>query len=408
MGKEPHVRADDLLRFTLLVLTRQRFRSAMLLFSVAIGVASVVILVALGEGARQYVLGEFSFIGKDSLVIFPGRKTTTGAMPPISGASARDITLQEVMLLERNVTGIESIAPLVLGSVPVSHRNRERDSMVLGTNAAFFAARQLAIAQGEGLPQSALDEGTPVAVIGQKLKQELFANRRAIGEWVRLRDYRFRVIGVLEGRGDSFGMDLSEAIFVPVAAAQSLFDVHGMFRVILKVRGGVDVEQVKQELRARMKDYHGGIEDVTVVSPDAMIQTFDGVLKVLTLGVSGIAAISLLVAGILVMNLTLMSVRQRTAEIGLLKALGATAGQVRAIFLAEAGTLACGGALAGLIIGQLVIAALTRLFPAIPFQAPTWALAAASALAILSALVFAWLPASQAARLEPVLALGRR
>ena len=142
------MRADDLLRFTLLVLARQRFRSAMLLFSVAIGVASVVILVALGEGARQYVLGEFSFIGKDTLVIFPGRKTTTGAMPPISGASARDITLQEVMLLQRNVRGIESIAPLVIGSVPVSHRNRERDSMVLGTNAAFFATRQLELAQG--------------------------------------------------------------------------------------------------------------------------------------------------------------------------------------------------------------------------------------------------------------------
>ena len=123
-----------------------------------------------------------------------------------------------------------------------------------------------------------------------------------------------------------------------------------------------------------MKDYHGGIEDVSVVSPDAMIQTFDGVLQVLTLGVGGIAAISLLVAGILVMNLTLMSVRQRTAEIGLLKALGAPNGQVRAIFLAEAGTLACAGALAGLITGQLVVTLLSRLFPAIPFQVPAWAL----------------------------------
>ncbi len=245
-------------------------------------------------------------------------------------------------------------------------------------------------------------------MIGEKLKHELFANRRAIGEWVRLRDFRFRVVGVLEGRGDSFGMDLSEAIFVPVASAQSLFNVHGMFRVILRVRAGVEVERVKEELRARMKDYHGGIEDVSVVSPDAMIQTFDGVLQVLTLGVGGIAAISLLVAGILVMNLTLMSVRQRTAEIGLLKALGAPNGQVRAIFLAEAGTLACAGALAGLITGQLVVTLLSRLFPAIPFQVPAWALVAASALAILSALVFAWLPASQAARLEPVLALGRR
>jgi putative ABC transport system permease protein len=225
---------------------------------------------------------------------------------------------------------------------------------------------------------------------------------------LRLRDYRFRVVGVLGGRGDSFGMDLSDAVFVPVASAQTLFNVNGMFRVTLRVRAGLDVERVKNELRARLKDYHGGNEDVTVVSPDAMIRSFDNVLRMLTLGVSGIAAISMLVAGILVMNLTLISVRQRTAEIGLLKALGAADRQVRVIFLVEAGTLACGGTLAGLFTGRLAIAVLSRLFPAIPFNAPAWALAGASALAILSALFFAWLPAGQAARLEPVLALGRR
>jgi putative ABC transport system permease protein len=139
-----------------------------------------------------------------------------------------------------------------------------------------------------------------------------------------------------------------------------------------------------------------------------MISTFDGVLRVLTLGVSGIAGISLVVAGILVMNLTLMSVRQRTAEIGLLKALGAPDRQVRSVFLAEAGTLAVAGAVAGVIAGRIVIAIISGIYPDIPFAAPAWAMAAASVIAVLTALLFAWLPASRAARLEPVLALGRR
>jgi len=402
------MRAADLLRFTLLTLGRQRLRSLMLLLCVAIGVASVVVLVALGEGARRYVLGQFSFIGKDTVVIFPGRKSTTGGMPPVTGAAARDITLAEIAIVARSVPGIASIAPVVVGNLPVSHGSRERDSIVIGTSADFFTVRQLRIAQGSSLPAIALELGSPVAVIGQKLRAELFGNHRAIGQWVRLRGYRFRVVGVLQGRGDSFGMDLSEAIFVPVASAQAVFDTNGVFRVILKVRDSGDTEAVKKALLTKMKELHEGEEDVTVVSPDAMVSTFDGILRVLTLGVSGIAAISLVVAGILVMNLMLMSVRARTAEIGLLKALGAPDGQVRAVFLAEAGVLAVGGAAAGSVAGLALIAVIARVYPDIPFQAPLWAMATAFALAVLAALLFAWLPASRAARLEPVLALGRR
>jgi putative ABC transport system permease protein len=402
------MRSLDLVRFTLTALRRQRFRSLMMLLCVAIGVAAVLILVSLGEGARRYVLGEFSQIGKDIVVMFPGRKTTTGGMPPVTGAAARDITLEQIDLLNRRVPGIAGLAPIVLGNVPVAHRNRERDSMVIGTTAAFFDLRRLRIAQGSNLPQGEMQSGSPVAVIGQKLKQELFGNRRAIGEWVRLRDYRFRVIGVLEGRGDSFGMDLSEAIFIPVASAQSVFNVNGVFRVIVQLSPNHDLERLKSDILQRMKEFHEGDEDVTVSSPDAMISTFDGILRMLTLGVGGIAAISLVVAGVLVMNLTLMSVRQRTAEIGLLKAIGAPAALIRRLFLAEAGLLACMGSLAGLAAGYAAILALAFAFPAIPLQAPLWASGAASVLALVTALLFAWLPASQAARLEPVLALGRR
>lgn len=402
------MRLLDLLRFTFLALRRQRFRSGMLLTAVGLGVSAVVMLTALGEGARGYVLGEFAFMGKDTLIMVPGRKETTGGMPPVTGTSARAITLEEVEVLQRSVPGITSLAPLVMGNGPVSYKSRERDSLVLGTTAALFPLRDLKVSQGSALPELPLGEGKPVAVIGQKLKQALFDNNRAVGQWIRLRDYRFRVIGVLAGSGDSFGADLSDAIFIPVASAQSVFNVHGLFRVMMKVKENYQVEAVTSSISKRMKALHDGEQDVTIISPGAMLSTFDSILQVMTLGVAGIGAISLVVSGILVMNVTLMSVKQRTAEIGLLKAVGAPAAQVRTLFLTEAGVIAAAGAILGMVVGYLAVIAARALYPAVPFNTPAWALWASLALAVGTALVFAWLPAQQAANMEPVDALGRK
>ncbi|MFT4518086.1 MAG: putative ABC transport system permease protein [Halioglobus sp.] len=399
---------SDLLTFTLLALRRQRFRSLMLLTAVGLGVTAVVVLTALGEGARGYVMGEFSFLGKDTVMIIPGRKETTGGMPPMTGSAARSITLDEVEILQRTIKGITDIAPLVMGNGPISFESRDRDSMVVGTSAAFFSIRQLEIGQGSNFPQSNLASGEPVAIIGQKLKKELFDNRRALGQWVRLNGYRFRVIGVLAGSGDSFGSDLSEAMFIPVASAQSVFNIHGLFQVMLRVRDNYNIESVKSELTQRMKELHDGEQDVTIISPDSMLSTFDDILKVMTMAVGGIAAISLVVSGILVMNVTLMSVKQRTAEIGLLKAVGAPASQVRILFLTEAAMIAAAGALLGMVVGQAIVFLGRQLYPAVPFATPTWALVSALFLAIGTALVFAWLPAQQAAQMEPVDALGRK
>ncbi|MBK6738866.1 MAG: ABC transporter permease [Haliea sp.] len=402
------MRLLDLLRFSLLALRRQRFRSLMLLTAVGLGVGAVVVLTALGEGARGYVLGEFAYLGKDTVVMIPGRKETTGGMPPMTGIAAHDITLEEMEVLQRSVPGVTDLAPMILGNGPVSFKSRARDSVVIGTTAAFFPIRKLEIAQGSALPDLALGEGKQVAVIGQKLKQALFDSDNAIGQWIRLRDYRFRVIGVLAGSGDSFGMDLSEAVFIHVASAQSVFNVHGMFRVSLKVKENYEVEAVKSAIVKQMQALHNGELDVTVVSPDAMLSTFDSILRVMTLGVAGIGAISLVVSGILVMNVTLMSVKQRTAEIGLLKAIGAPSSQVRTLFLTEAALIAAAGALVGILVGHLVVFIGTQLYPDVPFATPGWALWASLGLAIGTALLFAWLPAQQAADMEPVDALGKK
>jgi putative ABC transport system permease protein len=397
----------DLLGFTLLTLRRQRFRSLMLILSLALGVSSVTLLVSLGEAARGYVLGEFSLLGSDVLAVFPGRKSTSGGMPPVTGTAARDITLNDARIIEKTVPGVHAVAALVVGSAPASHEARERDTLILGTSAAFFDIRQISLARGKGWPELEIDEVAPVAVIGETVERELFGQQRSIGQWLRVRDYRFRVVGVIEGSGDSFGADLSDAVFIPVASAQQLFNTPGLFRLIVQVDPLRDRDAMISAIERRMQALHDGELDVTVVNPDSLLASLSDILRMMTLAVAGIAAISLVVAGVLVMNLTLMSVQQRTAEIGLLKAVGADSSQVRLLFITEAILLAIAGIIVGFLLAIAALRVAVWAMPDLPFTLPWWALLAVSLLTLMTAVVFAWRPSAKAAAMTPVSALGR-
>lgn len=401
------MRAADLLRYSGDALRRTRFRSSMMLLAMGLGVAAVLILTALGEGARGYVVGEFASIGKDVVVMFPGRKETTGGMPPITGASARDITLDEAYLLKRRLTAVEDVAPMVIGSARVAYGERGRDVNVLGTTAQFLEMRHIQLAQGSNLPLGDFRRGGGEIILGEKLKRELFDNRSAIGEFVRVGDTRFRVIGILSGRGDAGGMDMSDSAVIPVAAAQRVFNAYGLFRVLITVRDGYGVDATKRSIEAVMRELHQGELDVTLVSPAAMLKTFDNILLAMTLGVAAIGAISLLVAGILIMNIMLIAVSQRTREIGLLKALGASRRDILKLFLVEALLLTVSGALSGIVVGELVIVAARNAFETVPFRAPLWAVVIAGLIAVLTGLAFSWLPARRASELQPVEALQK-
>ena len=401
------MRLLDLLQFSAQTLLRQKFRGVMILIAMGLGVAAVMILTALGEGARGYVTNEFASIGSNVLAMFPGRQETTGGMPPPMGTAARDITLEEAYMLQRRVSAIEEVAPLIIGSARVGFADRAREVTVLGTTSLFFRIRHLPIAQGSALPQGDFRVAGGDAVIGKKLKKELFEARSPIGEFVRIGDSRFRVVGILEGRGDAMGMDLSDAAIIPVAASQRLFNVAGLFRVLIELREGASATAARKRIEMAMQDFHQGELDVTVVSPDSMLATFNKILIALTLAVSAIGAISLLVAGILIMNVMLISVSQRTREIGLLKALGSSSGDILRIFLTEAMLLTGMGAIAGVIFGFIVVRAACAMMPTVPFAAPLWAIAAAVVTALLTGLGFSWLPARRAASLQPVDALQK-
>ncbi|TNF35669.1 MAG: ABC transporter permease, partial [Gammaproteobacteria bacterium] len=349
------MRTHDYIIFAGKSLLKQRFRSFMLLAAIAIGVTAVTVLTAIGEGAKRYVENEFSFLGKDVVIVLPGRKETTGGLPPLTGSTARDLTLEDAEQLRVHVHGVEDVAPLVIGAANIRNGNLGRDSMVIGTNHAFFTIRQLVVAQGQPLPAGDIKHPAPYAVIGGTLRQALFGNRPVIGERIQVGDRRFVIIGELQGKGDASGMDLSEVLMVPVASAQSLFNINGLFRIIIQVRPNTDRKQVEAEVMRIMTERHHGKPDITLVTPDAMLATLGDILNVLTLGVAAIAGISLLVAGILVMNVMLINVRQRTQEIGLLKALGASSRAIQGVFLTEALLTAASGAVIGYGSGAALI-----------------------------------------------------
>lgn len=399
------MRPADLLHFTTQSLLRQRARGAMILFSMGLGVAAVLILTALGVGARGYVLNEFSSIGKNVLLMFPGRNETTGGIPPMMGSAARDITLEEAHLLKSRISAIKEVAPTILGSSRVAYAERGREVPIFGTTALFLSVRHLSLAQGKNLAVGDFRRANNEAIIGEKLKAELFGSKSAIGEFVRIGDSRFRIIGILQGRGDAMGIDMSDAAIIPVAASQRLFNVSGLFRVLIELNESASAPAVKKQIEDTMREFHQNELDVTVVSPDAMMATFDKILTAMTLAVGAIGAISLFVAGILIMNVMLISVSQRTREIGLLKALGASSQDVLRIFLTEAMLLTGAGALLGVIFGLIVVKTARALIDTVPFDAPLWSIITAAGTALLTGLAFSWMPARRASLLQPVEAL---
>jgi putative ABC transport system permease protein len=399
------VKASEIFKFAAKSLTGHSLRTALSLLGVTIGVAAVVILTALGEGARLYVVNQFASLGTNLLIVIPGYTETSGSFG--YGGVPNDLTLDDAQAIARLVPAARRVAPISMANDEVAYHERRRQVAVLGTTPEYREARQLDIARGEFLPADEVHRGSPVVILGDKTARELFGGVEPVGKIVRVAGWRMRVVGVLAKQGVKMGMDFDDIAIVPVATAMQLFNQNSLFRILVQAHAYSDLELAKDEVRQLLIDRHDE-EDITVITQDAVLSTFNAVLGALTLAVGAIAAISLSVAGIGIMNVMLVSVSERTKEIGLLKALGVGRRQILAAFLTEAALISSAGGLVGLGLGWLAVRVLVRLYPALPASPPTWAVVAALVISVGVGITFGLLPARRATRLDPIAALAGR
>ena len=379
----------------------------MLLIATSIGVMAVILLTAVGEGARDYITGEFRDMGTNLLIVIPGKNETSGGGSPVdlAGVAPRDLTVEDAISL-RQIEAIKNIAPIVIGETPAQFNGLERSVPIIGTTPSFLAVRKWEMATGNFLPGVTLDRSPPVCVIGKEVESELFGKNKAIGQWLRVGDRRCRVTGIIGTEGRAVGIDAQKVVVMPVSLATALFNRPSLFRIGIEARNTWEMEQIKKDIIRIIKKRHQGKEDITVIRQDSVMKSFDNIFNVLTMALGSIASISLFVAGILIMNVMLVAVSQRQAEIGLLKAIGARNNQINSLFITEAIILSGSGALLGLVLGHTVTQVLKVAFPTFNFLPPLWASFVSLFVALVSGVVFGLLPARRAAKLDPVIALS--
>ena len=238
---------SDVLTFTWRALSRHLLRTLLSLLGVAVGVTAVVLLTPLGEGARRYVVDQFAAIGSNLLIVVPGKVETTGAFPGVGGAP-NDLTLADAEAIARQIPSARLLAPMAAGTESVAAGGRSREVALIGTTATFLELRRLTVAQGRFLPEEEAGRGRPVAVLGRRVAEELFPGRSPLGEVIRVGEWRFRVIGVLAPKGTQLGVNVDEVVIVPVVTAMRMLNRTSLFRVMVSVAPGADLETVEKRV----------------------------------------------------------------------------------------------------------------------------------------------------------------
>jgi putative ABC transport system permease protein len=394
--------ARDLLQLTGGALIAHRLRSFLTLLGISVGIASVVMLTSIGEGLQRYVVKEFTQFGATLIAINPGKTKTFGIALGIFG-SERPLTIDDAEALKR-LPDIDLVISGLQGNAEIKAGRRARRAIVYGTSPGLPEAFNMPVRQGRFLPPENPDAPRALAVLGHKLAQELFPDRKPLGQRIRVGGERYRVIGVMAKKGQVFGVDLDDTVYIPAARALSLFNREGLMEIDVLYRPEADEQRVVASIRRLLIQRHGR-DDVTITTQQQMLDVMGSVLDVITFAVVAIAAISLLVGAIGIVTIMTISVAERSSEIGLLRALGARQAQILALFLGEAVALSALGGVLGLLVGLGGGRLLQLALPGLPIHTPLSFVLLAEASAIVIGLIAGVAPARHAARLDPIQAL---
>src|SRR5262252_690274 len=399
-----------ILRVAARALGRNKLRTALTMLGIIIGVGAVIVLVSIGQGAQSMVLDQISNMGSNMMFVMPGNLNFGGAA--LGAGAANTLTDEDVLAMEREIPTIAAASPVVNSSSQLVFGNQNWFVRVQGTNEKFPEIRNWKVEQGEFFTDADVRSASRVIVLGKSVADKLFPGLDPIGETIRVRNLPFRIVGVLSAKGQSMvGQDQDDTAVIPFTTAQrkllgqQIPSINqAMVSAISQEASGVTQRQITELLRQRHKISAGESDDFTVRNMTDAAQTFTQLTTIMTLLLGSIAAISLVVGGIGIMNIMLVSVTERTREIGIRMAVGARPNYIRLQFLAESLVLSLVGGFIGVIIGGSLAAVVAR-FLGWPTLVSALSVLVSFAFATGIGIFFGYYPAHKAAGLEPIVAL---
>ena len=396
------MRGTDFLRLISQSVVAHRLRSSLTALGIGIGVTAVVLLTSIGEGLNTYIVDQFTQFGTTTLAVQPGKANTLGISPGVFN-SVRPLSLDDAQALTRAPYVLHTV-PVVSGSASLEANGRERTVNVFAVGPEFDEAFKFKVSSGTFLPPDELERARPVAVLGAKAYAEMYGSKNALGERVRIGGQRYRVIGVMEPKGDMVGFDLDDTVYIPAVRGLELYNRQGLQEIDVLYAENAPVDEVVAGIKRILLARHGG-EDFTITTQQQMLDVLGSIIDVLTLGVAALGGISLLVGGVGIFTIMTIAVRERTQEIGLLRAIGARRSRIAQLFVGEAMLLSGVGGVAGLVLGIAIVAVTHVALPSMPATISPLYVALALTIAVAIGLVAGVLPARSAARLEPLDAL---
>jgi len=374
-------------------------RSILTITAISVGVAMVIILTSMGEGLNRYVISEFTQFGTNILAINPGKITTLGTPLGIIG-TVRPLTIDDALAL-KDISYIERLTAVVWGNAEAEAFNRKRRLAIYGVTPEMPETFKMKVNIGRFLPPDDIKTPRAFAVLGSKAYSELFNGINPIGKTLRISGERYRVLGVMESKGQILGIDMDDTIFIPTVRAMDLFDNEGLKEIDLYYKEEAPSNTVINAVKKLLISRHGK-EDFTITSQEQMLDVLGSVLNILTVAVGALGGISLVVGLVGILTIMTIAVNERQAETGLLLAMGSTKAQILGIFLSEAFILAFIGAFSGLILGVLLSQLIHIVLPVLPVKTRYDFAGLAVLMTSLMGMISGVLPAIKAAESDPI------